>query len=200
VIEAASNIAPETVVVMLTAHGSLESAITAMRRGAFDYLLKPCEPRALIAGVERGLAKRAEFMRRQSLVGLMEQTVSALKSDRPAPAPAAAATAPTVSEGILHAGGLTIDTKKRQAFVGERALALSPAEHNLLTYFVRNADRAIACAELVRECLGYECAEHEARPVIRAHVHRLRQKIELDASAPQKLVTVRAAGYMLVVE
>src|SRR5512136_2128604 len=80
VMEGAQKVRPATVVILLTAHATLDSAISAMRRGAFDYLLKPCEPRTLIAGVERGLTKRAEFLRRQSLVGLMEQTVSALRT------------------------------------------------------------------------------------------------------------------------
>ena len=85
VLEVAQKVRPGTVVILLTAFATLDSAISALRRGAHDYLLKPCEPRALIAGVERGLTKRGEFMRRQSLVGLMEQTVSALKTDPTAP-------------------------------------------------------------------------------------------------------------------
>ena len=32
---------PETPVVMITAHGSVESAVEAMKRGAFHYLQKP---------------------------------------------------------------------------------------------------------------------------------------------------------------
>jgi DNA-binding response OmpR family regulator len=197
VLEVAQKVRPATVVILLTAHATLDSAISALRRGAFDYLLKPCEPRALIAGIERGLTKRADFMRRQSLVGLMEQTVSALKSDRPA-----APTAPRspVSDGLLQAGDLTIDMKKRQALLGNQLLTLSPTEYSVLAYFVRNPDRAISSAELVRECLGYEATEHEARPVMRVHIHRLRQKIEADANKPKRLVTVRATGYMLVTE
>jgi len=35
VTEAAKQISPETVIIMLTAHGTMESAISAMRRGAF---------------------------------------------------------------------------------------------------------------------------------------------------------------------
>src|SRR5512136_215514 len=80
VLEVAQKLRPGTVVILLTAYATLDSAISALRRGAFDYLLKPCEPRALVAGVERGLTKRAEFLRRQNLVGLMEQTVSALRT------------------------------------------------------------------------------------------------------------------------
>jgi DNA-binding response OmpR family regulator len=35
---------------------------------------------------------------------------------------------------------------------------------------------------------------------MRVHIHRLRQKIEADPARPTRLVTVRAAGYMLVTE
>ncbi|MBS1245756.1 MAG: two component transcriptional regulator, winged helix family [Chloroflexi bacterium] len=198
VLEVAQKVRPGTVVILLTAFATLDSAIAALRRGAHDYLLKPCEPRALIAGVERGLAKRGEFRRRQSLVGLMEQTVSALKTvptASPVPTPP-----PPGGEELLGAADLTIDLKKRLALMGNQTLTLSPTEFNVLVHFVRNPDRAITCSELVREGLRYECTEQEARPVIRVHIHRLRQKIEADPDNPKKLVTVRAAGYMLVTE
>jgi len=197
VLEVAQKVRPATVVLLLTAHATLDSAISAMRRGAYDYLLKPCEPRALITAIERGLSKRAEYLRRQSLVGLMEQTVSALKTDRTA----APSTPPSpLAEGPLRAADLTVDMKKRVVLLGDRPLTLSPTEFSVLAHFVRNPDRAIPCAELVRECLGYEATEQEARPVMRVHIHRLRQKIEADSEKPKKLVTVRAAGYMLLTE
>jgi DNA-binding NtrC family response regulator len=46
------------VVIMLTAHGSLDAAVAAMRRGAYDFLRKPCSPEELLAAVERGLTRR----------------------------------------------------------------------------------------------------------------------------------------------
>ena len=199
VLEVAQKVRPGTVVILLTAHATLDSAISAMRRGAFDYLLKPCEPRALIAGVERGLAKRAEFLRRQNLVGLMEQTVSALKTDDK-PLATSPTAQPPKEETILHAADITVDIKKRMALLDNRPLTLSPTEFSVLAHFVRYPDRAIPCAELVRDSMGYECSEQEARPVMRVHIHRLRQKIESDPDKPRRLVTVRAAGYMLVTE
>jgi DNA-binding response OmpR family regulator len=199
VLEVAQKVRPGMVVVLLTAHATLDSAISAMRRGAYDYLLKPCEPRALVAAVERGLTKRSEFLRRQNLVGLMEQTMSALKTGSPsATSPAAPPPPPQTTDGILRAADMTVDLKKRMALLGDQVLTLSPTEFSLLAHFVREADRAISCSELTRESLGYECTESEARPVIRVHIHRLRQKIEKDPAKPQRLVTVRAAGYMLV--
>jgi DNA-binding response OmpR family regulator len=199
VLEVAQKVRPGTVVILLTAHATLDSAISAMRRGAHDYLLKPCEPRALVAGVERGLAKRAEFLRRQNLVGLMEQTVSALKTDdKPLASPGLPQ--PPREDGILRAADITVDIKKRMALLDNRPLTLSPTEFSVLAHFVRNPDRAIPCAELVRDSMGYECSEQEARPVMRVHIHRLRQKIEQDPERPTRLVTVRAAGYMLMTE
>ncbi len=48
---------PEIPVVMLTAHGSVPLAVEAMRRGAVDFLLKPCEREVLLVAVESALLK-----------------------------------------------------------------------------------------------------------------------------------------------
>ena len=41
VLARALEVDPDVVVIMITGHGSVESAVEAMRAGAFDYLLKP---------------------------------------------------------------------------------------------------------------------------------------------------------------
>ena len=52
---------PETLVIILTGHASVESAIESLRRGAYDYLRKPFEPEELLTTVENALErKRAE--------------------------------------------------------------------------------------------------------------------------------------------
>jgi PAS domain S-box-containing protein len=51
-------VAPAPEVVLVTGHGSLTTALEAMRRDAFGYLLKPFEPDLLLATVERALEKR----------------------------------------------------------------------------------------------------------------------------------------------
>jgi DNA-binding NtrC family response regulator len=38
---------PFLAIIMLTGHGTLETAITAVKEGAFDYLLKPAAPETL---------------------------------------------------------------------------------------------------------------------------------------------------------
>ena len=49
---------PETVTIMLTGYASLESAIQALRVGAYDYLLKPSEVEELRSTVARGIERR----------------------------------------------------------------------------------------------------------------------------------------------
>ena len=48
---------PDIPVIILTAHGSIESAVEAMKRGAFTYLTKPFDSRELILQIERGREK-----------------------------------------------------------------------------------------------------------------------------------------------
>lgn len=55
----------ETTMVVLTGHGSIDSAVEATRRGVFDYLLKPATPERLKSVVERALERTA--LRREVL-------------------------------------------------------------------------------------------------------------------------------------
>jgi len=49
---------PDTVTLMLTGYASVESAIAALRSGAYDYLCKPCPADELLATVVRALERR----------------------------------------------------------------------------------------------------------------------------------------------
>jgi DNA-binding NtrC family response regulator len=46
--------------IMLTGHGSVDSAVEAVKLGAFDYLTKPCDLDELIAKVEKAVARKRE--------------------------------------------------------------------------------------------------------------------------------------------
>jgi DNA-binding NtrC family response regulator len=48
---------PEAAVILLTAHGSIETAVSAMREGAYDYMTKPVDPRRLRVLVEKAVEK-----------------------------------------------------------------------------------------------------------------------------------------------
>src|ERR1700730_5973426 len=51
------NLDSSIIVILLTAHGPIESAKEALRRGAFDYLQKPYDKQALLATINRALDK-----------------------------------------------------------------------------------------------------------------------------------------------
>jgi two-component system, cell cycle response regulator len=53
---------PDTQVVIMTSHASLDSAITALRAGAYDYLIKPFESLDLISAVASRAAEKARLV------------------------------------------------------------------------------------------------------------------------------------------
>ena len=61
------QICPQTSVIIITAHASVESAIEALRMGAFDYILKPFEFDDLILKVNRLLNHKELALENQAL-------------------------------------------------------------------------------------------------------------------------------------
>jgi two-component system response regulator HydG len=59
VLKTAKRVSPETEVVILTAFGSIGSAVEAVKLGAFDYLSKPFEPDELVVVIRKALERRA---------------------------------------------------------------------------------------------------------------------------------------------
>ena len=51
---------PLVEVIMLTGHATVESAIEGMKRGAFDYLMKPCDMEVLMAKVKEADQKKRD--------------------------------------------------------------------------------------------------------------------------------------------
>jgi DNA-binding NtrC family response regulator len=58
VLRAAKALDPELPVIVLTAYGSIQDAVAAMKEGALDFLAKPVDPDHLLLMVERALAQR----------------------------------------------------------------------------------------------------------------------------------------------
>ncbi|MDZ7695899.1 MAG: sigma-54 dependent transcriptional regulator [Deltaproteobacteria bacterium] len=64
---------PETDVVIITAYGSIESAVEAMKKGASDYLLKPFKPDQMNLVLEKITNQRKMATHYQYVKGVLEQ-------------------------------------------------------------------------------------------------------------------------------
>lgn len=67
------SINPKVPAIILTAHGTIENAVEAMRKGAYSYLTKPFEPQDLLLQIERALENRRLSTEIQRLKGLIEE-------------------------------------------------------------------------------------------------------------------------------
>jgi len=79
---AAKKSSAHTVVILMTAFGSVESAVEAMRQGAFHYLLKPFTPEAMETLIEKAkehlsLVRENTFLREEALKGSEKSTLIA---------------------------------------------------------------------------------------------------------------------------
>jgi DNA-binding response OmpR family regulator len=75
-------------------------------------------------------------------------------------------------------------------------IALSPAEYNLLTYFLRNPNRVLTREMILEGVWGFESAP--TTRTVDSHVVKLRQKLEPDPSVPRYFLTVHGVGYRFV--
>jgi PAS domain S-box-containing protein len=57
------ELAPQTGVIMVTGHGDIAGAVACLRAGARDYILKPINPEALLASVNRELDRQSSAER-----------------------------------------------------------------------------------------------------------------------------------------
>jgi len=72
-LEAMAKVAPNALTVIMTGFGTVETAIDAMKRGAYDYILKPFKVEEVTMIVQRGLEKQrlsAENLRLKEALGL----------------------------------------------------------------------------------------------------------------------------------
>lgn len=180
-------------VVILTAYASLDSAIGALRRGAVDYLVKPCTTEQLLAGVARGLARREDEVRRQELIRLIGETVRQLDLPR---RPDGAPSGPAGGGRFLEARGLILDRERLIVTRLGKPLALTPTEFRLLAGLMEHADRPLALRELARLVHGTAEDEPSARQALSTHLWRLRRKLGRAPDGADYIANVRGRGYV----
>jgi two-component system KDP operon response regulator KdpE len=101
----------------------------------------------------------------------------------------------TPSEPVLEVGPIRIDRARREVFVGEQELHLTPTEYRLLVLLAENAGRVLTHRHILQHVWGPTHTGHSH--YVRVQVAELRKKIEADAARPQWLVTEPGVGYRL---
>jgi DNA-binding response OmpR family regulator len=200
---------PDTITIVLTASPSLESAVTALRAGAHDYLAKPCPAAEVRRSVQEGIAKRRGLARRLELMQALEKQLTdglrAIRGDALSlrgtgelpPLPQTGPLKESKKAHILRAGSFIIDYDQHEALLGDTPLDLTPTEFDILTALVERAPAVLSPQEIAHRVLNYIVDEAEARELVRWHVHHLRHKLEIDPDRPHMLKNVRGIGYKL---
>ena len=94
------------------------------------------------------------------------------------------------------AGGIELDLGHHHVTVDGRAIELTPSEFRLLMLLIENQERVFSREEIM-EHLRDSPYVGDAR-ACDVHISNLRRKVEREAANPQRIVTVRGAGYKLV--
>lgn len=159
--------------IFLTARGEATDRIVGLEIGADDYVVKPFEPRELVARI-RSVLRRAS---------------------RAAADPAASGE----RAEVLAFEGWALDPLKRRLTDPEGAVVpISSAEFRLLMSFLEHPRQVLDRDRLLDMVQGREA--HLFDRAVDNQVSRLRRKIEVDSKNPQLIQTVWGGGYMLAAE
>ncbi len=99
---------------------------------------------------------------------------------------------PAPPPATLRDGDLVVEVAARVARLDAAELALTVREFDLLAFLMQHPGRAFSRPELLEQVWGWTFGDQST---VTVHVRRLREKVEPDASAPRRIVTVWGVGY-----
>jgi DNA-binding response OmpR family regulator len=157
-------------IIILSARGEELDRIVGLEMGADDYLVKPFNPRELLARIRSVLRRYAQD----------SQPIS------------------TATGHILAFGPFCLDVEKHQLSKEHQDIPLTTGEFTLLRVFLEHANRVLNRDTLLEITKGYDHTPFDRS--IDICVGRLRKKIEADPSEPIYLRTIWGAGYLFSTE
>jgi len=93
----------------------------------------------------------------------------------------------------LRFGDVEVDLDRRTITRSGREVKITPAEYNLLSFFLQNVDRVLSRDVILNSVWGYDCYPNTR--TVDAHVVKLRQKFEKEPTVPRHFMTVHGVGY-----
>ena len=162
---------PDLQVIVLTAHGSMDTAIQALRFRVHDYMLKPVTPPQILSSIEAAMERKKAESEKDG-------------SSRPT---------------YIHflPGGSCMDLNKRTITWEDGGISLTPTEARLLGVLIQEKGKMMSHAELVHLCQGYRVDNEEAAKILRPVVSRLRQKLGGIPAWQDWIKNVRGSGYVI---
>ena len=115
----------DTPIIMLTAKGELFDKVLGLELGADDYIVKPFEPKELVARI-KAVLRRCK--------------TNAIQSS---------------NDDELRFDGLTINRETYEVYLGEERLELPPKEFELLYFLAKNSGKVFTRDQLLNEIWGY---------------------------------------------
>src|SRR5215472_5050541 len=100
---------------------------------------------------------------------------------------------PGEPERALAFADVEVDLERRVVTRRGQEVKFTPAEYNLLTFFLQNPDRPLSRDMILNSVWGYESFPNTR--TVDAHVVRLRQKLEADPNCPRHFLTLHKVGY-----
>lgn len=94
---------------------------------------------------------------------------------------------------VLGFADTAVDLDRRVVTRSREEVKLTPAEYNLLVYFLHNPDRALTRDQILNSVWGYDSFPNSR--TVDVHVVKLRQKLEPDPNLPRHFTTVHGVGY-----
>lgn len=160
-------------VLMLTARGDEADRIVGLEMGADDYLPKTFSPRELLARL-RAVTRRS----------------------RPAGSTATSTSPHTTPQPPLVVRDLHVNPATRTVVIGDRPIALTAVEFDLLVCLARAPGRVKTREQLLEEVRDrdYEVFDRS----IDVHISALRRKLGDDPRNPRFIETIRSVGYRMI--
>jgi DNA-binding response OmpR family regulator len=165
---------PETMVIIMTAYASVDSAISAIRHKAFDYLQKPCDTQVVLEAVERAWAEKQARLQLEKERG---ETAVFL---------------PLPSRHTIHTADLVIDLNARNVTQQGQPVPLTPTEYEIIACLAENIGEPVSVGHLITAALDFDPNDFQAEETLRVHISRLRAKI-----GAKHIHTVRGGKYTL---
>ena len=97
------------------------------------------------------------------------------------------------SRKVMHVGQIEVDLERRVVTKGTEEIKLTPAEYNLLAFFLHHPDRPLTRDMILNSVWGYNFMSNTR--TVDAHILKLRQKLEPDPNVPRHILTVHGVGY-----